>query len=128
MLLAIALQAASAEAAPLLIPKRLSAVAHCPEATSPSDVVVCGRSPDRYRLPLPAERDTAPDPHVRGEAASALTAITPAAPCGIFAGERRCGKAEAARYGYGGGRDPVLALVKLGTKLVSPDAELPGPR
>ncbi len=122
LVLAMALQAG---APALVIPDRLTAVRRCRAEADPGDVVVCGRSPDRYRLPLPAERDTAPDSHTPGEPGSALAAITPAAPCGIFAGERRCGKAEAARYGYGGGRDPVTVLTRLGSKLLHPDAELP---
>ena len=108
----------------LAIPDRLTVVQHCTGSVDPADVVVCGRSSDRYRLPLPAERDPFLDARVRGEPGSALSAITPAAPCGIFAGERRCGKVEAARYGYGGGRDPVSLLVKLGTKLLDPDADI----
>ncbi len=122
LMLAVALQAGTVA---LAIPERLTAVRRCGDKVDTSDVVVCGRSPDRYRLPLPAERDTTQDVRTPGEPGSALAAITPAAPCGIFVGERRCGKAEAARYGYGGGRDPVTVLTRLGSKLLNPDAELP---
>ena len=71
-------------------------------------VVVCGRSGSRYRLPLP--NDTRPVEPVR---ASGAQTLVPHAPCGIFAGQRRCGKAEAAQYGYGEGRDPITVAGRL---------------
>ena len=88
-----------------------------------TDVVVCGERRGRYRLPLPVERDAGAVERPRGEAPSALAAITPGGRCGLFAGERRCGKAEAAHYGYGEGRDPITMLSRLGRRLVSPDSE-----
>jgi hypothetical protein len=48
------------------------------------------------------------------------------APCGIFEGQRRCGKRESLDYGYGGGRDPLTVAGKLVTALTDPDAA-PGP-
>ena len=58
---------------------------------------------------------------MRGEAPSGMAAITPAAPCGIFAGERRCSKREAAQYGYGEGRDPITVLTSLAKRVLDPD-------
>lgn len=84
-----------------------------------AEVVVRARDPNRHRLPLPIERD--PDARRDGEPASAVAAITPTGRCGIFAGERRCGKAEAARHGYGDGRDPATFLGKLTTAVLNPD-------
>ena len=87
------------------------------------DVVVCGERRGRYRLPLPVERDAGAVERPRGEAPPALAAITPGGRCGLFAGERRCGKAEAAHYGYGEGRDPITMLSTLARRLASPDTE-----
>jgi len=81
---------------------------------------VCGQRRDRYRLPLPDERGHQGD-RARGEAPSGMAAITPAAPCGIFAGERRCSKCEAAQYGYGEGRDPITVLTSLAKRVLDPD-------
>ena len=82
-------------------------------------MIVCARDASRHRLPLPVEPD--PDARTGGPPASAVAAITPAARCGIFAGERRCGRAEAARYGYGEGHDPVTFLGKLASAIADPD-------
>ena len=81
---------------------------------------MCGQRRDRYRLPLPDERGHQGD-RARGEAPSGMAAITPAAPCGIFAGERRCSKREAAQYGYGEGRDPITVLTSLAKRVLDPD-------
>lgn len=91
------------------------------------DIVVCADRSDRYRLPLPVDQPD-PDRHVAGEAASAASALRPGGACGLFAGQRACAKAEAARYGYGRGRDPVTVLGRLGRKLLDPDADLDEPR
>jgi hypothetical protein len=88
--------------------------------TGSDEVVVCGARRDRYRLPLPAEREMIP---TRTDRASGMAALTPAAPCGIFAGQRRCGRREAAAYGYGEGRDPVTLLARVAGKLADPDGE-----
>lgn len=93
----------------------------CATDTATDEILVCGRRDDRYRLPLPEDR--APVERTRGEARGGLAAITPYSRCGIFAGERRCGKREAADYGYGKGRDPVTIVTRLAEKLVDPDAE-----
>lgn len=90
------------------------------------EVTVCARRGDRYRLPLPAERDGAlADGPVRGE--SPRASVDGTAPCGIFAGQRSCDKREAARYGYGGGRDPLTVATKALRRLFDPDAELGAP-
>ena len=90
--------------------------------THDDEVVVCGRRRYQYRLPLPTERDPLPGP-VRGEAQSGIAALTPAGRCGIFAGERRCSKKEAAQYGYGDGRDPITLLTSLAQKAINPDGD-----
>lgn len=96
------------------------------EATAPvnstgdgDEVVVRARNSNRYRLPLPIERKV--DVGAGDAPASAVAAITPTGRCGLFAGERRCNTAEAARYGYGGGRDPVTLLGKLATAVTDSD-------
>jgi hypothetical protein len=90
----------------------LSATRRCDGAGQATEVTVCGRRRDEYRLPLPrsGEADLPPGPPRNG---TGMAAITPPGRCGIFAGERRCGKREAAAYGYGKGRDPVTVLIRL---------------
>lgn len=119
LILAIALETIAAGDR-LLVPGRL--VSGDCVAGDRGDVVVCATPRDRYRLPLPVEREAATRDR-RSDGGTALAAITPAGRCGIFAGERRCSKAEARQHGYGGGRDPISVLTRLGTKLIHPDAE-----
>lgn len=98
--------------------------AGCPAKPEHDEIVVCGAAADRYRLPLPDERESRPPERARGELLPATEAFVSPGRCGIFAGDRRCSKAEAAQFGYGNGHDPLSVLVKLGTKLLDPDAEL----
>lgn len=104
------------------------APAPCPPGKRDDEVIVCLRrvSADRFRLPLPLEREqigtTGP---LRGEVPAPTSVLTAGVACGPFAGQRQCSKAEARLYGYGGGRDPLSLGVRLLTKLVDPDAELP---
>jgi hypothetical protein len=98
---------------------KLSVIARCADTPSSDEIVVCGARQDRYRLPLLVERLSAE--RGRGETQTGLAALTPAAPCGIFAGQRRCSKKEAAEYGYGQGRDPISVAVKVASKLLDPD-------
>lgn len=125
MLITMALLAM--QAAPLIPPlKLLPEPGVCARADEPADIVVCARTDSRHRLPLPAERDTASrDGPVRGE--SPRASVDGSAACGIFAGQRNCTKAEAARYGYGNGRDPVTVGTKLLRKIFDPDADLGEP-
>ena len=94
---------------------RLAATARC-GAGGADEVVVCARRAERDRLPLPV----AP-PVDRSPARSATAAITSGGQCGLFEGERRCGKAEAAGYGYGEGRDPLTALGRMADALAGGD-------
>ena len=114
---------ASVRSLPVRLPVTLSPC----ESGGEDDIVVCGGRRDRFRLPLPIEDANPADRRVRGEAAAPLAAITPGGACGLFAGQRACSKAEAARYGYGGGRDPKTVLTKLGRKILDPDGELGEP-
>lgn len=101
----------------------LASLPHCDSSdTRDDEVVVCGQKRDRYRLPLLTDRDPLPGP-VRGEAQSGIAALTPAGRCGIFAGERRCSKKEAAEYGYGDGRDPITLLTRLAQEAVDHDGD-----
>lgn len=102
--------------------RTLSANPRCEGSAVGEEVVVCGHGRDRYRLPLPNEREQSTE-RVAGEVPGGMAALTPATPCGMFAGERRCSKREAARYGYGGGRDPITVLTKLARKAADPDAD-----
>lgn len=56
-----------------------------------------------------------------GEVPSASPERLSGAPCGIFAGDRRCGKAEMELYGYGGGKNPVNVLLGVGKALLDPE-------
>lgn len=112
MLLVIALQAAAPQ-----VPLRMTVLdPACAATADPDTITICGGRKDRYRLPLPDERESVinPAPTDRG---SGTAALRPSGRCGIFAGERRCGKAEARAYGYGGGRDPVTLAGRLLAKL-----------
>lgn len=97
-------------------------ISRCDDPAPSDDILVCGQRRDPYRLPLPVESALSSD-HVRGEPSSTMAAITPSGPCGIFAGQRRCSKREAAQYGYGNGRDPVTVLTRLAKKIGDPDAD-----
>ena len=124
LVLAVLLQVADAPVPRLQPLQHITRVPCAPAANG--DVVVCGGKPDRYRLPFPVEGDRSDEAAdtSRATAGSGMAAMTPAGRCGIFAGERRCGKADAAGYGYGGGRDPITVVTRLATRLVDPDAEL----
>lgn len=119
--LALLLQAAPE---PFALPR---ITASCRDTAETGAIVVCGTRPDRYRLPLPLDPADPADHRLAGEAASAVSVLTANRPCGLFAGQRTCGKAEAARYGYGAGRDPVTVLGRLGRRLIDPDADLGEP-
>lgn len=113
---------------PPTLPQALAVVSKCRDGGEPDEVVICGSRPDRFRLPLPNEREssglTVRSP---GDALAGMAALTAPGRCGMFEGERRCSKAEAAQYGYGRGRDPITLLLKLGTALLDPDAEVGEP-
>ena len=102
-------------------PTTLTVVPRCPDMASSDEIVVCGKRRDQYRLPLPRERTVSTE-RPRGEAQTGMAALTPPGRCGIFAGERRCNKREAAEYGYGKGRDPITILARLAEKISDPDA------
>lgn len=100
-------------------PSKLSVIARCDDTASSEEIVVCGARRDRYRLPLPVERSSTE--RGRDDVQTGMAALALAAPCGIFAGQRRCSKQEAAEYGYGQGRDPLTIAVKVAGKLLDPD-------
>ncbi|PTQ12221.1 hypothetical protein CLG96_06645 [Sphingomonas oleivorans] len=110
--------------------RRLMASDRCNEA-SDGEIVICARDSEReaerYRLPLPDERPADMRGAVRGEAPRASAEASTSGGYGLFAGQRRCGKAEARQYGYGGGNDPLSAMLKLGTLLLDPDADIAPP-
>lgn len=94
---------------------------------APDEIVVCGSRSrgEAYRVPAQDADSDRLDGHARrGEVPNASPDRLSAKGCGIFEGERRCGKAEMLRYGYGGGRDPLSVLLKLGTILADPDADV----
>lgn len=93
------------------------------------EIVVCGGGSGKYRLPFPEERAPREDsPRPSGDIPRASAEAISYADCGIFQGQRRCGKAESRRYGYGGGNDPLSFAIKLGTKILDPDADVGAPK
>lgn len=102
-------------------PIELNIAAECRDRPNSDEIIVCAHRTSPYRLPLPVAR--APSERVRGEGMSGMAALTPASPCGIFAGERSCTKSEAAEFGYGNGRNPISFLTKVIGKIVDPDAD-----
>jgi len=103
-------------------PLVMTALPRCPGQQDGGEVVVCGRDPDRHHLPLRRDPVASTDLD-RSDGGMGMAAMTPAGRCGIFAGKRRCGKREAAHYGYGKGRDPITAVTRLARKIGDPDAE-----
>lgn len=103
--------------------KALTAPVGCGAAAEVNEVVVCGaRRGDAYRLPPSNERGIPGDLRGRaGEVPSASPDRLPGGRCGIFAGERRCGKAEMELYGYGGGRNPINVVMGIGKALLDPE-------
>lgn len=90
----------------------------------PNEIVVCGRRRDdeRYRLPLRDQEGAAPGAApARGEVPRASAEASPAAPCGIFEGQRRCNRREMAEFGYHRGRDPVTAAGKIVEAIAGPE-------
>ncbi|RST29590.1 hypothetical protein HMF7854_01135 [Sphingomonas ginkgonis] len=72
-------------------------------------IVVCGRRSDRFRLPPELRSQPGAAAEIRPRLAFGAGDF---APCGLFRGERRCGKREAAQYGYGAGHDPITLVLK----------------
>ena len=111
--------------------KRVTADPGC-DRSQANEIVVCGSreagEADRYRLPLPVDQNPVRRAGNRkGEVPGASLDPGVIGPCGIFQGQRRCSKAEAAKDGLGGGNDPISALIKLGTRLADPDAGVEPP-
>jgi hypothetical protein len=97
---------------------RLTAPSTCSATHSSSDLVVCGKRSDRFRIPKELRKQPPSSPSHRSRLALSGDDF---APCGIFQGERRCGKREAAEYGYGQGRDPITVAIKVIGALTDPD-------
>lgn len=96
----------------------------CASPGTDDEIVVCGRrdGQERYRLPRTGQSEPfASGRRIPGEAPRASAEPLSFAPCGIFEGQRRCGKREALDYGYGGGRDPLTVASRLITALTDPD-------
>ena len=101
-------------------PTAAPAQTRCGSATQSDDIVVCGGRRDRFRLPLPVDHSGEP---CRSDRGTGMGALTPPTPCGLFAGQRKCAKAEARAYGYGGGRDPVTLMSRLATRVLDAEAD-----
>jgi hypothetical protein len=86
------------------------------------EIVVCGRRDrsDRYRLPPSLRGEAEAGRRIPGLGPPTIDA-EPHAPCGIFQGQRKCSKADAAEFGYGNGRDPITVVGKIVSELGEPD-------
>ena len=94
----------------------------CGQPDRGEEIVICGR-PDRqerYRVPEEFRDQAEPGQRIRGIGTASLDA-EPFAPCGIFQGQRRCSKADAAEFGYGNGRDPITVAGKIIAEITNPD-------
>jgi hypothetical protein len=128
ILLLIAAQSAAPETAPgqtgseaVLQFRILSQLTTC-SASDPDEIVVCGRrgGDERYRIPKILREEEEPGRRIAGHGAASLDA-EPYAPCGIFEGQRKCNKADAAHFGYGNGRDPITVARKIIAEISDPD-------
>jgi hypothetical protein len=100
----------------------------CLRSDRADEITVCGRDGEHYRLPLPEEREPSENARLAtGDVPRASAARLQRGPCGIFVGQRKCWKEESRAYGLGGGNDPASFLIKLGTALADPDADLAPP-
>lgn len=86
----------------------------CSPTGEADEIVVCGRrgGGDRYRIPEALRDQAEAGARIAGDARASLDA-EPFAPCGIFQGQRKCNKADAAHFGYGNGRDPITVVGKV---------------
>lgn len=100
------------------------------ERPHPDEIVVCARKSQgqAYRV-LPGEEDGEifDSRARRGEVPNASADRLNGKGCGIFEGERRCGRKEMELYGYLRGRDPLSVLTKLVTIIADPDADVTPP-
>ena len=95
-------------------PRLLLQSAVCPGSGPDGEIVICGRggNNDRYRIPVRFRDEDEPGQRLGGIGPASLH-DEPYAPCGIFQGQRRCNKAEAALHGYGNGRNPVAVVGRI---------------
>lgn len=93
------------------------------------EIVVCARKSqgEAYRVPPEENGEIFNSRARRGEVPNASADRLNAKGCGIFEGERRCGRKEMQLYGYFGGRDPLSVLTKLVTVMADPDADVAPP-
>jgi len=82
----------------------------CSSHSSDESIVVCGKHTDRFRIPEKLRNPARPSASIRPTMPLAAGDL---APCGLFQGQRRCGRNEAAQYGYGAGRDPITVALKV---------------
>ena len=88
----------------------------CSSDVGNGEIVVCGKDQNRFRIPKELRTDQPASAVIRSRVA--LDA-NDRAPCGLFQGERRCRKSEAAQYGYGGGRDPITFIARVIDRIAS---------
>jgi hypothetical protein len=95
-------------------PRLLLQSSACPDPGPDGEIVICGRggSSDRYRIPVIFRDQDEPGRRPGGIGPVSLD-DEPYAPCGIFHGQRRCNKAEAALHGYGNGRNPISVVGRI---------------
>jgi hypothetical protein len=100
----------------------LSTIDPCLGPRTADEILVCGRrgAEEPYRVPSALRGQAEAGARIPGTVAGSVD-LPSNAKCGIFAGERRCSKADAAEFGYGKGRDPLTVVTKLVSKVTDPD-------
>ena len=107
---------------PLIERARVIARRDCLQAEE-AELVVCGSrsEQERYRLPLRDEQRSGDRFDRRAGDLPRASLETSNAPCGIFEGQRRCSKADAAEFGYGNGRDPLTLARRIFDAAADPE-------
>lgn len=126
----LASSAASAQTAEQAIARTRALLADPCKQDLTDEIVVCGsRSQgDVYRVPITEDEGAIFDTRARrGEVPNASPDRLNAKGCGIFEGERRCGRKEMELYGYLRGRDPFSVLSKLVAIIADPDSDIAPP-
>lgn len=129
ILLLIAAQSAASEPVPEQVPPRIRSELRilpqldaCVQPSASDEIIVCARrgDDDRYRIPKEFRNQEEAGRRIAGPGSASLD-TEPFAPCGIFEGQRKCNKADAAEFGYGNGRDLITVVGKVIAAIADPE-------
>lgn len=95
----------------------------CRSTARGAEIVVCGRrgANDTFRIPQEFRDQREAGRRIGGIGSASVDPGGPVAPCGVFQGQRKCYKEEAAEYGWGRGRDPITVAAKIISALADPE-------